>query len=72
MIIFTLKTKLSIKEYLTMNNNRHYPVFTLLATAALAAITLILLFNNFILIGTLAALATVSFEIWKFTFGRIR
>lgn len=55
-----------------MNNNRYYPVLTLLVTAALAAITLILLSNNFILIGTLAALATISFEVWKFTFGRIR
>lgn len=55
-----------------MTNNIYYPVLTLLATAALAAITLILLSNNFFLIGTLAALATVSFEIWKFTFGRIR
>ena len=55
-----------------MINNRYYPVFTLLVTAALAAITLILLFNQFFLLGTLAALATVSFEIWKFTFGRIR
>ena len=72
MIIFTLKIKLSIKEYLTMINNRYYPVLTLLVTAALAAITLILLSNNFLLIGTLAALATVSFEIWKFTLGRIR
>lgn len=53
-------------------NNRYYPVFTLLVTAVLAAITLILLSNNFLLIGTLTALATVSFEIWKFTFGRIR
>lgn len=73
MTIFTLKLVIiSIKEYLTMTNNRYYPVFTLLVTAALAAITLTLLFNNFFLIGTLAALATVSFEIWKFTFGRIR
>ena len=55
-----------------MTNNRYYPVLTLLITAALAAITLTLLFNNFILTGTLAALATVSFEIWKFAFGRIR
>lgn len=55
-----------------MTNNRYYPVLTLLATAALAAITLILLSNNFLLIGTLAALVTISFEIWKFTFGRIR
>ena len=55
-----------------MTNNRYYPELTLLVTAALAAITLILLFNNFFLIGTLAALATVFFEVWKFTFGRIR
>ena len=55
-----------------MTNNRYYPVLTLLITAALAAITLILLSNNFLLTGTLAALATISFEIWKFTFGRIR
>lgn len=55
-----------------MINNRYYPVFTLLVTAALAAITLILLSNNFLLIGTLAALATVSYEIYKFTLGRIR
>lgn len=55
-----------------MINNRYYPILTLLITAALAAITLILLSNNFLLIGTLAALITVSFEIWKFTFGRIR
>lgn len=55
-----------------MINNRYYPVLTLLITAALAAITLILLFNNFILLGTLAALATISFEIWKFIVGRIR
>lgn len=55
-----------------MINNRYYPVFTLLITAALAAITLILLFNNFLLIGTLAALSTISFEVWKFTLGRIR
>lgn len=55
-----------------MNNNRYYPIITLLITAALAAITLTLLFNNFFLLGTLAALATISFEIWKFTFGRIR
>lgn len=53
-------------------NNRYYPVLTLLITAALAAITLTLLFNNFFLIGTLAALATISFQIWKFTLGRIR
>ena len=55
-----------------MTNSRYYPLLTLLVTAALAAITLTLLFNNYFLIGTLAALATVSFEIWKFTFGRIR
>lgn len=55
-----------------MINNRYYPVLTLLVTAALAAIALTLLFNNFILTGTLAALATISFEIWKITFGRIR
>lgn len=71
MTIFTLKPK-HIKGVLTMTNNRYYPVLTLLITAALAAITLILLFNNFLLIGTLAALATVSFEIWKFILGRIR
>lgn len=53
-------------------NNKYYPTITLLITAALAAITLILLSNNFILLGTLAALATVSYEIWKFTLGRIR
>lgn len=55
-----------------MTNNRYYPGLTLLITAALAAITLILLFNNFFLIGILTALATISFEIWKFTVGRIR
>ena len=55
-----------------MTNNRYYPTITLLITAVLAATTLILLFNNFFLIGTLAALATISFEVWKFTFGRIR
>lgn len=55
-----------------MTNNRYYPELTLLITAALAAITLTLLFNNFILTGTLAALVTISFEIWKFIFGRIR
>lgn len=55
-----------------MTNNRYYPELTLLVTAALAAITLILLFNNFIVLGTLAALTTISFEIWKFTVGRIR
>ena len=70
MTIFTLNT--NIKGVLTMINNRYYPVLTLLVTAALAAITLILLSNNFLLIGTLAALATISFEVWKFTFGRIR
>ena len=53
-------------------NNRYYPELTLLVTAALAAITLISLFNQFFLLGTLAALATISFEIWKFAFGRIR
>lgn len=53
-------------------NNKYYPTITLLITAALAAITLILLSNNFFLLGILAALATVSFEIWKFTLGRIR
>lgn len=55
-----------------MTNNRYYPELTLLVTAALVAATLILLFNQFFLLGTLAALATVSFEVWKFTFGRIR
>lgn len=55
-----------------MTNNRYYPILTLLVTAALAATTLTLLFNNFFLIGILAALATISFEIWKFTLGRIR
>lgn len=55
-----------------MNNNRYYPTITLLITAALAALTLTLLSNNYFLLGTLAALATISFEIWKFTFGRIR
>lgn len=55
-----------------MINNKYYPELTLLITAALAAITLILLSNQFFLLGMLAALATVSFEIWKFTFGRIR
>lgn len=55
-----------------MTNNRYYPELTLLVTAALAAITLTLLFNEFFLLGTLAALATISFEIWKFTVGRIR
>ena len=71
MTIFTLKLK-HIKGVLTMTNNRYYPEFTLLVTAALAAITLILLFNQFFLLGTVAALATISFEIWKFTVGRIR
>jgi len=71
MIIFTLKLK-HIKGVLTMTNNRYYPELTLLVTAALAAITLILLFNQFFLLGTLAALATVSYEIYKFTVGRIR
>lgn len=51
---------------------RYYPTITLLVTAALAAITLILLFNQFFLLGTLTALATVFYEIWKFTVGRIR
>ena len=69
MTIFTLKLNL-IKGVLTMT--RYYPTITLLVTAALVAATLILLFNQFFLLGTLAALATVSFEIWKFTFGRIR
>ena len=55
-----------------MNNNRYYPELTLLITAALAAITLILLFNQFFLLGTVAALITVSYEIFKFTVGRIR
>lgn len=55
-----------------MTNNRYYAELTLLVTAALAAITLILLSNQFFLLGTLAALATISFEVWKFTFGRIR
>lgn len=55
-----------------MTNNRYYPVFTLLITAALAAIALTLLFNNYFLIGTLAALATVSYQIWIFVEGRIR
>lgn len=71
MTIFTLKLNL-IKGVLTMTNNRYYPELTLLITAALAAITLILLSNQFFLLGTVAALATVSFEIWKFTLGRIR
>ena len=70
MTIFTLNT--NIKGVLTMTNNRYYPELTLLVTAALAAITLILLFNQFFLLGTVAALTTISFEIWKFTFGRIR
>lgn len=55
-----------------MTNNRYYPELTLLVTAALAAITLTLLFNQFFLLGTVAALATVSYEIYKFTLGRIR
>lgn len=71
MTIFTLKPNL-IKGVLTMINNRYYPELTLLVTAALAAITLILLFNQFFLLGTVAALATVSYEIYKFTVGRIR
>lgn len=70
MTIFTLNT--NIKGVLTMTNNRYYPELTLLVTAALAAITLILLFNQFFLLGTVAALVTVSYEIYKFTFGRIR
>lgn len=70
MTIFTLNT--NIKGVLTMTNNRYYPELTLLVTAALAAITLILLFNQFFLLGTVAALATVSYEIYKFTVGRIR
>lgn len=69
MTIFTLKLNL-IKGVLTMT--RYYPTITLLVTAALAAITLILLFNQFFLLGTVAALATVSYEIYKFTVGRIR
>ena len=71
MTIFTLNTK-RIKGVLTMTNNRYYPELTLLVTAALAAITLILLFNQFFLLGTVAALATVSYEIYKFIVGRIR
>ena len=55
-----------------MTNNRYYPTITLLITAALAAITLTLLFNNFFLLGTVAALATLSFKIFTFTVGRIR
>lgn len=55
-----------------MTNNRYYPELTLLVTAALVAATLILLFNEFFLLGTVAALVTISFEIWKFTVGRIR
>lgn len=51
---------------------RYYPELTLLVTAVLVALTLILLFNSFFLLGTLAALATVSYEIYKFTVGRIR
>lgn len=51
---------------------RYYPLLTLLVTAALVAATLILLFNQFFLLGTAAALATVSYEIYKFTLGRIR
>lgn len=70
MTIFTLNT--NIKGVLAMTNNRYYPELTLLVTAALAAITLILLFNQFFLLGTVAALTTISFEIWKFTVGRIR
>lgn len=55
-----------------MINNKYYPELTLLVTAALAAITLILLFNQFFLLGTVAALVTISYEIYKFTVGRIR
>lgn len=55
-----------------MTNNRYYPTITLLITAALVAATLILLSNQFFLLGTVAALATVSYEIYKFTVGRIR
>lgn len=55
-----------------MINNRYYPTITLLITAALVAATLILLSNQFFLLGTLAALATVSYQIYKFTVGRIR
>lgn len=62
MTIFTLKLK-HIKGVLTMT--RYYPELTLLVTAALAAITFILLSNQFFLLGTLAALATVSYEIYK-------
>lgn len=51
---------------------RYYPLLTLLVTAVLVAATLILLSNQFFLLGTVAALATISFEIWKFTVGRIR
>lgn len=51
---------------------RYYPTITLLITAALVALTLILLSNQFFLLGTLVALTTISFEIWKFTVGRIR
>lgn len=69
MTIFTLKLK-HIKGVLTMT--RYYPLLTLLVTAALVAATLILLFNQFFLLGTVAALATVSYEIYKFTVGRIR
>ena len=52
-----------------MTNNRYYPELTLLVTAALAAITL---FNQFFLLGTVAALATISYEIYKFIVGRLR
>ena len=55
-----------------MINNRYYPLLTLLVTAALVAATLILLFNQFFYLGTVAALATVSYQIFKFTVGRIR
>ena len=71
MTIFTLKLNL-IKGVLTMINNRYYPLLTLLVTAALVAATLILLFNQFFYLGTVAALATVSYQIFKFTVGRIR
>ena len=54
-----------------MINNRYYPITTLLVTAALVAATLILLSNQFFLLGTLAALATVSYQIYKFIVGRI-
>lgn len=53
-------------------NSKYYPIITLLTTAALAAITVTLLFNSFFFMGILTALATISFEVWKFTVGRIR